>query len=312
MRLIINLVTRGRPQLLKTTLERTLPNIANPDTLIFVSCDIDDMPTVEYVHHHFGKHSNVKLSIKEREDATSAKYNRALELEPDLIANLSDYTPIVTPGFDQRIIETAKLFPDGIGVVVNPMRNASFSDMYVMTKRLYKLLGWYAPPYFRYWFWDHWVDEVARRIDRMALTDIALEYPPGGKPQTQNLREPSWWATWFDAGYMMRRKQAQTIIDAMDEPSWRKQILAANAPLHEYRTRWINENVRAQGRQLEGFGPQQPADEGYSRVRQNAAGMIDGMLADLPPAEQQQLRAALVPSNNVVALQPSLANRATG
>jgi hypothetical protein len=302
MRLIINLVTRGRPQLVKSTLDRTLPNIANPDTLIMVSADIDDMPTVEFIHHHFGKHTNVKLSIKPREDATSAKYNRALEFEPDLIGNLSDYTPIVTPGFDTKIIETAKLFPDGIGVVVNPMRNASFSDMYVMTKPLYKLLGYYSPPYFRYWFWDHWVDEIARRIDRMALCDFALEYPPGGKPQTQNLRELAWWGTWFDAAYRMRREQAAKIMLAMDEPEWRKLILIGNAPLHEFRSRWINDNVRGQARQLEGYGVTHAPDEGYTKCRQAAAAMIDELLATMPAQEANAYRTALLPPDNIVAL----------
>lgn len=302
MNLIINLVTRGRPQLVKGTLERTLPNIVNPETKIFVSCDIDDILTAEVVNHYFGKHSNVKISLRDREDATSAKYNRALELEPDLIGNLSDYTPITTPGWDQKIIETAQRFPDGIGVVVNPRRNASFSDLYVMTKPMYKALGYYAPPYFRYWFWDHWVDEISRRIDRHAMADVTLEYPPSGKPPTQNLKEPTWWANWFDAAYMMRRQQAKLLLASMDEPEWRKTMLMNNAPLHEYQSKWINENVRAQSRALEGFGPQPAPDEGYVRCKAKAAEMIPDLLALLPEAEQNTFRNLLNPPTNIIAV----------
>lgn len=306
MNLVINLVTRGRPDYLKRTLERTLPNIALPTTKLMVSCDIDDLPTTTMVHHYFGSHSNVSLSIAPREDSTSAKYNRALELKPDLIGNLSDYTAITTPGFDKVIIETANLFPDGIGVVVNPMRNASFSDLYIMTKPMYEKLGYYAPPYFSYWFWDHWVDEIARRIDRMAMCDVVVEYDPRGKPPTQNLKDPAWWATWFDAAYMMRRKQAETILAAMTEPDWRKKMLIANAPLHEFRSKWINDNVRAQTRQLEGWSPQPAPEDRYVRVKDAAIAMIPGMLEGMPETEAKAHQGALTPPT-VIASIPKVA-----
>src|SRR6516164_8349408 len=143
MKLVVNIVARGRPDYLVRALTIMLPNVSNPETKIFCSLDADDLPNITSVHNNFGTHSNVHISVKPREDATSAKYNRALELEPDLICNLSDYTAIVTPGFDNILIEKAKCFPDGIGVVVNPMRNASFSDIYCMTRPMYRKLGWY-------------------------------------------------------------------------------------------------------------------------------------------------------------------------
>ena len=302
MKLVINLVTRGRPDFLKRTIERTLPNISLPDTRLHISTDVDDMPTCEMVHHLFGNHPSLILSIKPREDATSAKYNRVLNQGFDLYGNLSDYTPIVTPGFDAKIIEAAKKFPDGIGVVVNPMRNASFSDLYIMTKPMADILGWYAPPYFAYWFWDHWVDELARRADRMVMADVAVEYDPRGKPPTQSIRDSAWWATWFDAGYLVRRNQARALLDQMSEPSWRKEVALSNAPLHEFRSKWINDNVRMQAKALDAMSAGAPVDERYNRVKQAATDMVPHILNGADATTAKYFLAALLPQATIPAL----------
>jgi hypothetical protein len=302
MKLVINLVTRGRPDYLKRTIERTLPNIALPDTRLHVSTDVDDMPTCEMVHHLFGNHPSLILSIKPREDATSAKYNRVLNQGFDLYGNLSDYTPIVTPGFDARIVEAAKKLPDGIGVIVNPMRNASFSDLYIMTKPMADILGWYAPPYFPYWFWDHWVDELARRIDRMVMCDVAVEYDPRGKPPTQGMRDSAWWATWFDAGYQMRRNQAKAVLDQMSEFSWRKDIAINNAPLHEFRSKWINDNVRAQAKMFDAAVASMPVEDRYARVKPAAVDMVPGMLHGTDAEVAKYFLAQLIPPTVIPSL----------
>jgi hypothetical protein len=45
-----------------------------------------------------------------------------------------DYVAFVTPGFDERVLEAAEVFPDGIGVVYNHLANLSFPFMNAVTK----------------------------------------------------------------------------------------------------------------------------------------------------------------------------------
>ena len=144
------------------------------------------------------------------------------------------------------------------------------------------------------------MDELARRIDRMAMCNIQVEYDPRGKPPTQNLRDTTWWATWFDAGYVMRRKQAESLLDDMDEASWRKQMLVENAPLHEFRTKWINDNVRVNMRGLEGWSPQPAPEERYVRVKQAASDMIPSMLVGMSESEVKAYEGILYPPTSIM------------
>lgn len=302
MRLVINLVTRGRPEILARTIETTLANITCDDTVLMVSVDEDDTATLTKLRWFSAPH--VVVSVKPREDALGAKFNRMLEIKADLYCNQSDYCPFTSKGFDAKIIEAASLFPDGIGVVVNPMRNASFSDIYVMTRGLVDKLGFYFPPLFPYWFHDHWIDDTMRLLNRWVMADVAVSYDQSGKPMTQVMREPAWWATFFDCAYMLRRGAAHAIIDGEDfeEPALRKAATKTLAGGIEYRSRWINDQVRAQSRDLEWAGRGSPPTEGYMRARVAAANLVPQLIAGMPQDEAARWAGALLPPANVMNL----------
>jgi len=211
-----------------------------------------------------------------------------------------DDDPYITPGYDRKIIEAAALFPDGIGAVYGHLANASFPGAMALTRGLVDKLGHMFPPLFPYWFVDHWVDDIARMIGRVSFADIRTDQSRAGR--TQEMREPGWWATFFDAGHLMRRQIAQAIIQSEDfaEPQWRKEILLRHYPLIEYRSKWINDNVRAQSRALTDYNAESNKDARYIRIRANAVNMVDQMLLGMEPAEAKRYRDMLVP---VMALQ---------
>lgn len=310
-KLVITLATRGRPQQLVDTVSRSLANWALDDTVMQVQIDADDTATIDHLNavapHAWFVGPNgprVILNVKDREDTIAGKWNRALAIPADAYLVAADDDPYVTPGYDAKLLEAAKLFPDGIGMVYGRMANASFSGAVCPTAKLVEKMGGIFPEYFPYWFVDHWTDDVARLIGRIAFADIATDQSKGGK--TQELREPAWWATFFDAGYLARRKLARDIIESPDfqEPDWRKDLLRQHAPLIEYRSRWINDNVRAQSRVLEGLSGLSLNDERYQRVRQEAVSTLDHFLSDYGMDVQEALafRRVLAPSATVVAL----------
>lgn len=299
--LCINLISRGRPTRLLDTINRTLSNIVNPNTVLMVSVDLDDPMTIDMLAASPAA-DKIKVTFAEREDTLGAKYNRALQIPADIYMPMVDHTVPVTKGFDQLILDAASLFPDGIGAVHTQMANASFAAYNALTAKWVEITGGIYPTYFPYWFVDHWTDDLARMIGRISYADVQCDL--GQKPPTSEMREPGWWATWYDAVVSLRRMQAMMMISQLDEKPETKKRLENNMPLVEYRSRWINDSVRAQSGQLAVMsGNLSTADDRYQRVRQHAVDLLPGLLNVLPPTVALQYRNMLIPPTSVPALQ---------
>ena len=292
MKLCIALATRNRPALLLSTLARTLPNIVRADTALHVMVDDDDAPTREALEKAYSQ--RVVIDVRAREDTVGEKFNRVLSTAADVYLVMVDHTPHITKGFDQKILDAAAIFPDGIGVVYNNLVNASFPSTNAVTRKFADLTGYIYPSYFPYWFVDHWFDDIARLCDRIAFADIATD--SSRKPETQELREPAWWATFYDAGYRLRRDIAHRIIlsPELDEPDWRRKILTTHHPLIETRSRWVNNQVRILSDPLE-KKLNLPHDERYRRIRAKAVAMIPQLVEKMDSKEAWFYRDALLP-----------------
>lgn len=264
-KLTINLITRNRPELALQTIEITRKNIKSSQTCFMVSVDDDDEPTIELLNKNSALFD--VLNIAPREDDIGSKYSRVLQEPADLYMPMVDYVPFVEEGFDVKYLEAASLFPDGIGVVHNYMANASFPYCGAVTHKLVEKMGFFYPPYFPYWFVDHWVDEMALRLDRYSFAPCEQQVLPrsGG---TQEYREPEFWSMFFDVGHRVRRQAALDIINGDDfiEPEWRKEIMRRKYPIHEYHSEWINKMVRMEGARA----PQHTPDDRYLRLRAKA------------------------------------------
>jgi hypothetical protein len=280
-KLVISLATRGRPQQLMETVRRSVANWTHPETIMVIQADQDDFPTMIAAQTLNTENPRVVCTVAPREDTIAAKWNRAVKLDPnaDLYLVAADDDPYITPGYDTNLLGAAGRFPDGIGMVYGHMANASFSGVVAPTRGLVEKLGGIFPEFFPYWFCDHWTDDIARMIGRISFADVRTDQSKAG--QTQEMREPAWWATWFDAAYLMRRKIARNIIWHPDfqETEQRKDMLMAHAPLIEARSRWVNDNVRAQFKHW--FGSP-AADDRYARVKARAIEMIPQLLDGMP------------------------------
>ena len=286
MTLTINLCTRGRPGLMLETVERTLPNISRDDTIFMVSADRDDQETVAALTN-LPSDKRILPMVCDREDSLGEKFNRMLVYAPaDVYLAMVDYCPHITPKFDQKIIDASHIFPDGIGVIYNHLANASFPTINAVTDKLVKKMGFFYPPYFPYWFVDHWLDDIARIINRIAFVDIQVDLKK--RPGTQDLRDLRFWTVLFDALYLRRRKMAHDIINSPDflDPPWRKELSLRHHPLIEARTRWINDGMRAQAAQIEQGGSQGIPDEPrYQRVKAKAMDLMREVAAELGTAK---------------------------
>lgn len=303
MKLVITLATRNRPQQVVETVTRSTANLILSNTEFIVQVDADDQPTIDALAKA-PLDKRVSVNVAPREDTIAGKWNRALAVPADLYLVAADDDPYVTPGYDAKLCEAGELFPDGIGMVYGRMANASFSGAVCPTAKFCEKLGHIFPEYFPYWFVDHWTDDLARLIGRISFADIQTDQTRAGK--TQEMREPGWWATWFDAAYIKRREIAHSIIDGEDffEPEWRLRVLRRHHPLIEYRSKWINDHVRAMSPQYEQSSGLSMRDERYQRVRDRAVAMLPHLLDDfgMSAEEAYRYRTLLTPPTTVVGL----------
>jgi len=235
--LTIGLVTRGRPDLLRQTVDATVANIRG-DTQLIVLADSDDESMWGW------KHDVAKINLSQ---------------ESDVFMGMVDHSPIRTAGFDTKIHEALTAFPDGIGAACDHMSCLAFPHYNIATAGWVKAVGYFYPTHFPYWFVDHWFDDVQRMTGRYVHVDIHVD--SSARPGTQDQREPGLWASLYDALYQEREAAAERLLAVMDEPEWRKDMLRRNYVLTHERSRIINNMVRS----VEGAC--QTQDDRYKRIR---------------------------------------------
>jgi len=306
--LVISMATRGRPEKLVETIKRSVVNWTHPETVMEVQIDHDDPASFEACEKA-RIHDRVVLNVRQREDTIAEKWNRSLARPADVYLVVGDDDPYVTPGYDSKILEAAKRFPDGIGMVYGGMANLSFSGSVAPTSGLCRKMGYIQPAYFPYWFVDHWTDDICRMIGRISVADIKTDQRNVGV--TQEFREPWWWATFFDACYLMRRREARAIIDADDfmGEEWHKELLRTHHPLIEQRSRMLNDSVRWQFSQPGVRVNKDLSDPRYVRVKDKARDMLKTILADpdMPKTDVFMFSQILMPPTTVPSLQRAYA-----
>lgn len=307
MKLVISMATRGRPEQVVDTIKRSIVNWTHPETVMQVQLDHDDPVPLDYLKDaKLG--DRVLLNVQQREDTVAAKWNRALSIAGDVYLCAADDDPYVTHGYDTKLLEAAKRFPDGIGMVYGHLANMTFSGAVAPTAGLCKKMGYIQPEYFPYWFCDHWTDDIARMIGRISVADIRTDQTKAGR--TQEMREPSWWATWFDACYLKRRREAFAIVNAADfrGEDWQKDLLRANYSRVEEYSRGVNQSVRAD-RGIQSLASIDLKNERYLRLKQRAIGMLPELLADpeMPEAERQWFSGILTPPTSIPAMKQAFA-----
>jgi hypothetical protein len=284
MTVCVCIASRGRPTELQHTIEQTLRLATIPSTHIAVALDADDynygsaqfLPNTEFQYRW-------TVSCAEREISLGAKYNRAASRayeDASLFVMGVDDAYMNVEGWDQRLLDAAALFPDGIGVVHYHSRGSLY-DLpmgYALTKGWIEQVGFFCPPYFPFWWHDTWVDELAKFTGRYVWADVPWHLHGKSETEghkTQRIREVSWWAKFFDETRPSRVAKAKEIIAKLDNPPWLNNQLMAEIP------KWCdlllqrNSMCRNEGWKFEKrFGAEIVADPGYDQIKAEAMAML--------------------------------------
>ncbi len=273
MKLSISLPTRRRPGILVRTVEQTLKNITHPDTKLVIAVDDDDDGTISMQDSI--KDPRVIWSIEPRPDARGAKDNRVMRVAPaDVYMVHVDYAPQMTHGFDERVLEAAKVYPDGYAFILGHLANLSFSSINAVTHKLASRMGGIYPENFPYWFVDHWFEDLARKTGRQVYVDALVDC--SRKQPTIGLMEPGFWGVVFDWLHIERHRIAKDIINSpdFDETPARKAALIRNFRLSDEWSFIINAGLH-HGEQ----GQVDPNDERYARIKKRGEETIKKCIA---------------------------------
>jgi hypothetical protein len=289
MGLTINFGSRSRPDDLVQTLHESLPYLSRDDTKVLVSLDDDDQPSIDAIER-FPKDPRIIVSVKPREDNRGEKCDRSLTEAPnDVYVVGHDAAPIITPGWDQMIVEAARMFPDGIGVVCSGMANASFPALQAVTQRWVDVVGYTYNPAYPFWFIDHELDDLCRMTGRFVfIPQLEVQIGPRRPAKTIRLRDLSFWCDYYDLAKLRRRITAERIIAALDQPKWQKKIMRTWFPPVEARSDWIHNSIRANALAIEqDRGERGEPDPGYLRAFERARQHVKAMKREIQTLFQQ-------------------------
>lgn len=285
-RVVHCIASRGRPEQLGGVVKTILRNAKLAETKIAVALDRDDPELMNYYRVLNEIPETVYVSVGPREDSIGALYNRLVRTCPgDIYINGADDMAMVTPGWDEKIIEAAKNIPDGIGAVFfgkMPVQS-NMPALMAVTRGLIEKMGYFLQPYTPYsWWTDTWLWEIVRMINRSVDADIDVEYPPQDW-KTRGLRDVTWWANFFDQTRPQRAEIARSIIAHRDyegSPDYRAEISAYIPELCRLFER--SNAVLRDSEFVKDFGVNSedaPADDRYRRIKASAAAMIDEKIA---------------------------------
>ena len=273
MKLTIALATRRRPGILVRTVKSTLANVTHPDTKLVILADADDDGTLSV--RDTLNDPRIIWSVEPRPDSVGKKYNRAVKVAPaDVYMVHVDYAPQMTKGFDEKVLEAATVYPDGYAIILGHLANLSFSSINAVTHKMTEKLGGIYPEYFPYWFVDHWLEDLAKRIGRQVFVDCVVDC--SNKQPTICHAEPYFWGCLFDWLHLERHKIAEGIINAMDfdETPARKRALLRNQTLVDEWSFIINATLQNDP------GADLPDDDWYRDIRARAVAIMEKYQAE--------------------------------
>jgi len=215
-RVALLLPTRGRPGSLRRTLASIDATAARPrDIVVVAGVDDDDAATLALASRRPSA-VEVLWSVGPRELTLGRLWNRlaAADHGCDVLAMLTDDCVMATPGWDDDYRCATAGMPMGYGTAWphDPLHGREFCTAPVITRRMMERMGFFAPPWFPFWFHDVWLEEMGAFVGCRRPLEARIAAPDGRGP-TQNLRDLAFWAALFDATRPSRMDLAAAMVD---------------------------------------------------------------------------------------------------
>ena len=189
MKISILIPTRLRSSKLLPLIENIHSTVSDPDEIeIIFGIELHDVATVKLSKE--STNPNIKWHIfdtKKQKILFSDLYNHLYNhVTSKIILVAGDDVKFHYQNWDDLIIETFDKYLDKILVVCprDGIQNGAIAPHFFVHNNWVNTLGYIVPPYFRAWYGDQWVSNVAQAIGRyIYLPDFYLEHfhPIAGK-----------------------------------------------------------------------------------------------------------------------------------
>ncbi|MFH1868409.1 MAG: hypothetical protein ABH843_05515 [Candidatus Omnitrophota bacterium] len=178
--------TRGRPGWAARFISSVYRTAVMPERIEVLFCvDSDDEDKDSYqsflkgVKTRFSRLKRCELFIRERTIVSRLWDTLAQECSGDLLIIANDDQVYVDYGWDVRLDEETKKFPDEIFCMW--FNDAQFCENLatfpIISRRWFKVLGYLSPGIFKFLNTDAWIHDIARRINRLHyIPDILVEH----------------------------------------------------------------------------------------------------------------------------------------
>lgn len=180
-RISLCLPSRGRPRRFHRAVTSALRTARN-DVEVIAWVDDDDPTLDEYMGQ---QGDNIKVLHGPRE-IQSNLWNRCWAEATGSIAMLcADDIVFATAAWDRKVRQAFARFPDRIALVYGDDGSRwKEATLPFVSREWIEAAGYFTPPYFRSWFADRWIWEVAYLLDRKVFLPglrITHEHPAIGR-----------------------------------------------------------------------------------------------------------------------------------
>jgi hypothetical protein len=171
--------TRGRPESMQRFCEACFTTAHHPDSIeVLFYIDSDDEVSLAYMQT-VAQDSRIRCVVGPRIYLAEAWNVLCRASRYDIVMQTGDDAVFKTEGWDSRVLEEFKKFPDNIVFVYvkDGIQNGKVGTLNFVHKDWVHAVGYYLPPYFYTDFNDLWLTEVAKRIKRAVyLEDVFIQH----------------------------------------------------------------------------------------------------------------------------------------
>lgn len=215
--------TRGRPDILKLAITSFDQTTFNKDLVdIWLLVDDDDSPTLEFLESGWPESVGLSMNwiVGERPRTLSAGLNalwRAASNAGVYLATADDHI-MLTPGWDAHL---RKIFNDGpddrhlVAQITEVTRESDDLILWANSAEWSNTVGRLIPPYFPFWFWDMWIDQVSIMAGRKVQANVDMRPHSDEIAATGNMGNLKFWWDYFNLLFFERAKEAELLLAAI-------------------------------------------------------------------------------------------------
>lgn len=185
--------SRGRPDLLARCVASLVATAGGANIEIIVGLDDDD-PTIGDVNIE----AAITTVVAPRHRTLGALINDlAVKAHGRWLFALGDDYVMTTAGWPKIIATAGDVLPRRVGVLYpKDAAHPGFASHPIVSREVFKELGYYHTPIFPFWFADTWWDEIGTMLDLKVEIPIEIAMPDA-RGATTSLRDLPYWVEIF-------------------------------------------------------------------------------------------------------------------